>query len=396
MAYRAEITFNARKIYFFGLLIAVLYGLSPSISVSLFGSTINGLGNFQTMFFISLIAWSFFSFPINYRFLVKLEINEFRLLLITVLCVISYIAVQLAVYGDFKTAFIVAYTERTGVSLSGGFQFIFYPITSAVTVLILLLSVHLYGRRDRINIITASTLVTTVLLFAAIGSRNLLLWSFSGVLALFISRLRFGSIFLLVPALYFFAVLFAYLRNNGFFALLSGDIDHLYTSLSLEYFDPIVHEFGSSFRTFNLLDNSSAMSEIDQAPYGLFTSFILNQLPSFLKPVDFISFTNYISLRFAPPGEGIGSSPMTEIILSQGTSLFALCTIAVIFHWPAYFLRGLPALSFFTYCLVVAISFNIWRIGSAEILKMFASNVVLLMLFGRFCGARVLYFGKPK
>ena len=396
MRHNSRMIFDARKIYFFGLLIALLYGLSPNFSILFFGNTISEIGDFQFFFLVSFVVWGFLSFPLNNRFLVHLEVNEFRLLTSVALCLSAYVGVQIAVHGNFYTAFIIAYTERTGTALAGGLRYVVYPMTSAITVLISLLSIYVYTRVDRLNAITLSTLVMAIVIFGAIGSRNLLLWSFSGVLALFISRLRYGNIFLLVLGLYVSAVIFAYLRNNGFLLFLTGHIEHLYLPISFKYFDPIIHEFGSAFRTFSLLNNNEAIDQLNQAPYGIFSSFVLNQLPSYFKPTDFITMTNYISSQFAPVGEGIGSSPMTEINLSGGMSLLLLCTLAVFFYWPAYYLRWFPSLRFFSYSLIVAVSFNVWRIGSAEILKMFASNLVLLLLIGGAVGVRVLYFGKVR
>ena len=111
-----------------------------------------------------------------------------------------------------------------------------------------------------------------------------------------------------------------------------------------------------------------------------------------MKPSDFISFTNYISLLFAEPGEGIGSSPMTEAYLSSMGSLASLALFLTFVYWPAFYLRRWPALSFFTYALAVAVSFNIWRIGSAEILKMFASSAVALYVLAKVCRFRVFLF----
>ena len=191
-------------------------------------------------------------------------------------------------------------------------------------------------------------------------------------------------------------MLFAYVRNNGLLAYLTGSIDQLHDQLSWEYFDPMIHEFGSSYRTFTTITSNQMAGQIlDQAPYGQLPSFFLNQLPSFLKPSDFISFTDYISLIFAKEGEGIGSSPMTEAHLSDMASVLSLAFISIVIYWPAYYLRRWPALRFFTYTLTVAVCFNIWRIGSAELLKMFISNVIALLFLASVCGFRVLSFGSP-
>jgi hypothetical protein len=83
---------------------------------------------------------------------------------------------------------------------------------------------------------------------------------------------------------------------------------------------------------------------------------------------------------------------MTEAHLSGMVSLVSLAIVLTVVYWPAYYLRRWPSLSFFTYALAVAVCFNVWRIGSAEILKMFASSAVALFVLAKVCGFRVLSF----
>jgi hypothetical protein len=393
MTLHSELIFNARKIYFFGALIALLYGLSPLISVWLFDSELQGILPYSIYFLVCWVLVLTVCFPVNRRLLSKIEVNEFRLTIVIILVATIFVVTQVAFYGDFTTAFIVAYTERTGIELSGGMRFVFYPVTTAFISMVLLFTVHLYARRDRINIINVTVVMGSVLIFSALGSRNLLLWGFSGLLALVISRLRYRTILLLIIGIYMFAVFFAFARNNGLIAYLAGSIDHLYDQLSWVYFDPVIHEFGSSYRTFNLIaSDANAEQQLTHAPYGQLASFFINQLPSFIKPSDFISFTDYISLMFAERGEGIGSSPMTEAYLSGMASLASLAIFSTLVYWPAFYIRRWPALCLFTYALAVAVCFNVWRIGSAEILKMFLSGAVALFVLAKACGFRVLLF----
>lgn len=393
MRFQSELIFNARKIYFFGALIAFLYGLSPVISVWFFGSELPRIISYSMYFLVCLVLLLVICYPVNQRLMSKIDVNESRLRIGIVVAATIFIITQIAFYGDFTTAFIVAYTERGGVVLSGGMQYVFYPVTTAFISMVLLFTIHMYARRDRINIVNLTIVIGSVLIFSALGSRNLLLWGFSAVLALSISRLRYPTIVLLFVGIYLFSIFFAYARNNGLVAYLVGNIDQLYAQLSWEYFDPIIHEFGSSYRTFDLISSDPSVKQLlNHAPYGLLTSFFVNQLPSFMKPSDFISFSDYISLMFAKPGEGIGSSPMTEAYLSSMASLISLAIFLALVYWPAFYFRRWPALSFFTYALVVAVCFNVWRIGSAEILKMFASSLVALFVLAKACGFRVLLF----
>lgn len=397
MKFQSELIFDARRVYVFSVMIALLYGLSPAVSSFFFDSETPRLVQYELYFMSCALTLLLVSYPLNYRFRFKIEVNEPRLIIGMALGAVSFVATQITLYGDFTTAFIVAYTERAGAELSGGFRFIFYPITTAFISVVMLLATHLYMRRDRINLFSLSILAVSVLIFSTLGSRNLLLWSFSAVLALVISKLRYHSIFLLAFCLYLVAVLFAYARNNGLVAYITGNIDQIYDQLSWEYFDPLVHEFGSAYRTYiTITSNAVAEQQLEIAPYGQFSSFFINLLPSFMKPSNFISFTDYISLMFAEEGEGIGSSPMTEAYLSDMTSLASLAIVTAVVYWPAYYLRRWPALIFFTYALAVAFCYNVWRIGSAEILKMSASSVVSLLVLAKVCGFRVLLFKRSR
>lgn len=393
MKFQSELIFDARKIYFFGALIALLYGLSPVVSVWFFDTDAPRLGPYQFYFVICASVLAFVNFPINREFRARLAIHEPLLLLGMAVAASCFVLLQITVYGDFTSAFIVAYTERTGAEFTGGLRYIFYPTTTAFISLVMLLATHLYTRRDRINWLSGTLLIVSVLIFSALGSRNLLLWSLACALALYISKLKYRHIFLLVFSLYLLAVLFAFARNTGLIAYLTNTTERLDGLLTWAYFDPMIHEFGSSYRTFVTISSSyKAEEQLANAPYGQLTSFLVNQLPSFMKPSNFISFTDYISQLFADPGEGIGSSPMTEAYLSGMVSLVSLAFVGAVANWPAYYLRRWPTLNFFTYALAVAVCFNIWRIGSAEILKMFGSSVVALIILARLCAFQVLEF----
>ena len=218
MTYRFELVFNARKLYFFGTLVSLLYGLSPIISALLFDRVTPLILEFEVYFVICAAILLFITYPTNHRIKSTIEINEPRLIICMVLTAVSFIVTQIEYYGDFTTAFIVGYMERAGVVRSSGIRFIFAPIAVTFISMVLLLTIHLYARRDRINIGSLSLLAGSVFIMSALGSRNLLLWSFSAVFALFISKLRYLHILLLIVALYLVAVLFAYVRNQDLIA----------------------------------------------------------------------------------------------------------------------------------------------------------------------------------
>ncbi|CAH0149837.1 hypothetical protein SRABI118_00501 [Massilia sp. Bi118] len=383
------IRFDTYKLYLLGLLMALLYGFSPALSSLFFDTDVPGLGMYTMYFSLCLLAFFLVCYP-SVRFVeFRMEVSPTRLTTCYVIAVLSYIGVQIAHYGDFTSAFVVSYTDRTGVEIDGPIKFIFYPITTLFIAITFVYALHLYTEKSARSWWKVLLLASSMFLISALGSRNILLWCLSGVLALVISRLKFRYVFMLPMAFYLFAVLFAFIRNTGLLAVILGT-DEVSEGLSWVYFDPNIHEFGSSYRAFELIrSNSSAIEELSNAPYGQVSSFFINQLPSFLKPADFISFTEYISKLYAPPGEGIGSSPMLEALTSNGASLFLLIGLAAMFFWPAYYLRRGRSISFTALSLSIALFFNIWRIGSAEVYKMYISFVVVIFAIQPIIGLRL-------
>lgn len=368
---------------------ALLYGFSPALSALFFDTDVPGLGMYTMYFSLCLLAFFLVCFP-SVRFVqFRMEVSATRLTTCYVLAVLSYIAVQIAHYGDFTSAFVVSYTDRTGVEIEGPIKFIFYPITTLFIAITSVYALHLYTEKSARSWWKVLLLVISMFLISALGSRNILLWCLSGVLALIISRLKFRYVCMLPMAFYLFAVLFAFIRNTGLLAVILGT-DEISEGLSWIYFDPNIHEFGSSYRAFEIIrSNSAAIEELSNAPYGQVSSFFINQLPSFLKPADFISFTEYISKLYAQPGEGIGSSPMLEALTSNGASLFLLLGLAAMFFWPAYYLQRGRGISFTALSLSIALFFNVWRIGSAEVYKMYISFVVVIFAIQPIIGLRL-------
>lgn len=390
------ISFDTYKVSLLGFLMALLYGFSPTLSALIFDNDVPGLGMYTMYFSLCLLAFFLVCFPSVRYVRFDMQVSSIRLTFFYVVAVLLYIAVQIAHYGDFTSAFIVSYTDRTGVEVGGPIKFIFYPVTTLFTALTFVFAMHLYVDSSRRSIVKIILLLVSLFLISALGSRNILLWCLSGVLALVISRLKFRYVFLLPAVFYLFAVLFAFIRNTGLLSVILGR-DEVAEALSWIYFDPNIHEFGSSYRAFELIrSNSGAIEELLNAPYGQVSSFFVNQLPSFLKPEGFISFTEYISKLYAPPGEGIGSSPMLEALTSDGVSLCLLLGLAALFFWPIYYLKNGRCLSFTAVSLSIALFFNIWRIGSAEVFKMYISFVVIVFAIQPLIGLRLTRLSSGK
>jgi hypothetical protein len=385
-----KLVFNTKKVFLFGVLIALMYGLSPLVSVLLFRESLIFLHEYLAFFLICFVIFVVSIYPRAKYIKCSIDANEKSLRLGMLIVTTAYLLLQYSLYGDFTTAFFIPYRDRSGFALTGIFTNIYYPLTVCYTSVIFLFAIFLWGKKEKVTLLDLAFLAFSVVIFALLGSRNLLLWGFSAIAALFITKLRDHIIFLLVLILYIAAVLFAYFRNSGIVGFLLGNIDHLYYTPEFDYFDPLIHEFGSPYQAFELIYNSKNI--IDDAPYGLLESFFINQLPSFLKPKDFISFTEYLSFRFAAPGEGIGSSPMTEAYFSNFFTLAFFILILTFIKWPTSHSKKYKTLKFFTYCLAVAVIFNIWRIGSAEVFKMFLSNITILLLLSYIFRFRLISF----
>jgi hypothetical protein len=371
------------KVCAFGIAIALLYGLTPFASMVMYKTDILVHDLYLKYFITCLSIFLLIIYPVRKSISWLITVSEIRMLVLLLVAGVLFVLIQLQLYGDYERAFVVAYTDRTGATLTGILQYVYYPVTLIYVSTLLLYTTYLYSNRKRVNIANSVVILCSLLLLSAMGSRNLLLWSLSGLMCGIVSKTKYRNLILLVILLYLLSVLFAYVRNNGLLLFLLGRIDYLYTDITWQYFDPLAHEFGSAYRTFK--EVTIFRDSLVSAPYGIMSSIVYNQLPSFLKPTDFVSFTNYMSYILADPGEGIGSSPMTEAYLSNMQSLPFIAGLAILVYWPAYYMHRWPRLTLISYSLVIAVSFNVWRIGSAEILKMYLSSVLVTMVLAWVC-----------
>lgn len=377
-----------RNIYLFTLFIALFYGLTPLFSSYIFGSDVKNLGIFSFYFSVYFLLVSLLFFvPKKSKQIFLIQVNLNRIRTLQVISLFLFISINIALYGSFQKAFIDSYISRTGVDFSGPIALIFYPILVLFTSSLSIYSISILTSKRRIlDLVLLSLSILTIF---ALGSRNILLWSLSGVALFFISKVKTKSLIFFLFGIYFFTIFFAYMRNTGIISMLTKSDFNSIKAPDKTYYDPLIHEFGSSYRTFDMVLNS--FFPLSNSPYGLKESYILNILPSFLKPTEFITQTNYISQILAEPGEGLGNSPMTELLIN-GTSalIFFLLNILIVIYPAFYLSKKSPTFSFLSLSLLIAFSFNIWRIGSPEILKMYLSSLLSISFVAFLSRFRVL------
>lgn len=377
------------KIRFFGICIALLYGLSPLGAVIFFDEQLPHLASYLLVFGFCCIYFFGITFSRVNQYIFQVNVSGQRIAILLVIAILAFTLVQANFYSDFYSAFIAAYTSRTGIESDTDLKYIFYPATALFTFGTFISVIYIYSSRSSNKRRVLALVVIATLLTAGLGSRNTLLWSYSGLLTLIVSRINKSTIALLVGAMYLFAIIFAYIRNSGYLAYLLG-LDDLFGALDWAYFNPLAHEFSGPYRLFEMiLDTVDYSSVVAAAPYGMWSSLLLNMLPLILKPEGFISFTNYLSTIFANEGEGVGSSPMAELLLTNGVSLAFITLIGFLVFWPKYFIKNIDLYRMLSILLWIAIYFNFWRIGTPELLKYFLSIVVVGIVTQRFLGLSV-------
>jgi hypothetical protein len=385
-----RLTFDLRRIAFLGICVAILYGAAPMVAALAFDERLPFASEYTNDFMLVLIFAGLLSFPIVKDLHIDVELDLRRLTVLMMLATLAFATMQVSVYSSFEAAFVSAYTERAGIAPEGGLRFLFAPLLMVFLACLFLCSIFMRSKRGgRLNwLLLVSMTVATALVFG-LGSRNSLLWGYSGLLAVLVSRLRYRSIFLVAVSLYLMAVSFAYVRNNAVLAYFLGVTD-ITAPLTLDYFNPIIHEFGSSYRLFEMISSDPYSHVVaHSAPYGLAESLYLNMLPLAWKPDDFVSFTGYLSRVYAQLGQGVGSSPMTEMLFSGGWSLAMVALVVALINWPPQYLHGMPWYRFVCVGASIAIYFNFWRIGTAELLKMYFSFAVTLFAVGYVVGLRI-------
>lgn len=391
-----QLTFDLRRIAFLGVCVALLYGCAPIVAAWLFDERLPFVWGYTDAFLIALLVAGLLAFPVIDKVSFDFSVNINKLVALTVLATLGFMVMQVSIYSSFEAAFVSAYTERAGIEPEGGLRFLFSPLLMIFLACLFLCLLALVATGRKLNwLLILATIGATAFVFG-LGSRNSLLWGYSGVLALWVSRLRYRNILIMAVSLYLGAVLFAYVRNNAVLAFVFG-IGDIVAPLTANYFNPIIHEFGSSYRLYDMINSDPYANTVSHsAPYGLTDSLFYNMLPLAWKPDGFISFTNYLSQVYANVGEGVGSSPMTEFFFSDGWSLAMIALVIALTCWPPMYLRSFPFYRFACVGLSAAIYFNFWRIGTAELLKMFYSFVVAFMLLKWLVDVRVVESSKSE
>jgi hypothetical protein len=384
------ISVNPSKIFLFNGLIGLVYGLSPLLSNSIFHEPTPFLSSYNLNFIFCYALYIIFSMNLCNGITFTFNLSLSKAFFVFIISCSFYIWSKVSVYGSFEAAFIASYNERTGIDIKGIERVLFAPLGVFFTASLFVYSVSIASTKSKFRSIHAAILSMGLVIALSTGSRNLLLFSLCGVLAIFISRLRCIYVVLVPIMVYCVSVLLVMLRNHGIVLLLNGEASISY--FEFDYFNPAIHEYFTTYNVYRVAIENGADSSLSAAPYGLYSSFVYNVLPYALKPSDFISFSEYYSLLYAPPGEGIGSSPVLELFLSNYLSLPLLFFVLFIIFT---FQRNLKKnfLKFTLISLSIAFSFNFWRIGTAENFKMFLSYLIAILIVYKITLANINHAG---
>jgi hypothetical protein len=336
-----------------------------------------------------------FIFGKRYIYVLIPSLKEGRLFLTGLVLFILLAAILLAIYGSFQAAIISSYTSRTGVELSGYISYIYYPLLMfSVSYVSLVLSIAIFvssANRKRIPLLIIVGLF--LLVFLTSGNRNLVLWSIAVPLALFVGKAPVWKTIGLVSLMVFVSILMAAFRNYGIEGIASFKFP------PFEYWNPIVHEYGTSYRLYDLIVNNDIIISGFEDPLESYLNGIQNLLPSVLKPSEYVSFSTALSRQYASNGEGLGNSPVAEVIYNWYLPAFFIQVLPVILvvilaslqtktagHYRYLFMAYLRLASLGA---LIIVSFNFWRIGFSELIKIELSYIFAFVLCGVFLGKQV-------
>lgn len=380
-----------RSLSAFFLLVSLTYALTPTVSSIFFGYKADGLMLFTLialfMIFILVIMVAFLP---RYFILDAFELRTFPTIVLGGALLFLVMGVLISIYGSLQSAIISPYQSRTGVLYSGIASIIYNPLLVFISAYNGLVISHILFFRTPLgnsySVMLALVPFLFLLIFLISGNRNLILWSISLPMAIWIGRRSLMSIFFLLAALVFLSVLAAAFRNFGL-----ANISN-FSFPDAQYWNPIVHEYGTTFRVFDLLVNKD--NEIRGfTVYGQsYLDTFLNFLPSWLKPEGYQSFSTAISSQYAKNGEGLGGSPVAEVILNGYFPAVIIQTLPILFlFFFTRLRRGQKNFRFSEFLKYAALAgliiacFNFWRIGFSEL-----SKIILSITFGYFVVFRLV------
>lgn len=362
------------NLLYFSILVGLLYTLS-GMGVSLRYPNISFTNYyFISFYFILLFITSIFFTP-NKIFITFSSPYKVKLLsLLTFLFLLMFILAKSSHYGGFDKAFLVSYTERTGYgdsSIVNLFTFLLVGFSSILTFYTYI-NFKLYGKYS-INILLV---LFVILIFVIGGNRNLVLFILSITFSFIILRSSFNKILTFFILIYFLLVMVSWIRNFGLLMLLDGSV----ALPPLNYFDPSVHEFGTSANVYAIYESSTINFKYT-LPSSYFFIFI-NLFSSIANEFNILSFSDKFSLVFANNGEGLGMSPVVEVLYSNGFGLpIQFLPFFIPFFIALRISRNNIFLSMLFFGLSLVASFNLWRIDFSVVLKL----QFLILLFSSFC-----------
>ena len=346
----------------FSILIALLYTLS-AIGVSYRYPNIDYAYYYIISFSIIFLMLLFkYIMPHSVAVAKPPHFKTFPLSILLFSLFFTFIVVKTSLYGSFDNAFFTSYTSRTGHNSSGIFNVVMFLLVGNTALLLLICYLNWTFYRS-FSIFSFLFLISTIFFLIIGGNRNLVLFVISCTLCFWVLSSTTKKIFFGFMSLYILMVLVAWFRNFGFSMLIDGSISFP----SLNYFDPSVHEFGTSANVYSIYMSSYNLN------YPLHSSYffiIINLIPNFASSFGVVSFSDYFSIVHANNGEGLGMSPVVEIIYNSGYGLFIqFLPLFIPFFIAVRLLKSNILVSMIFFGVSLIASFNLWRIDFSVVLK---------------------------
>ncbi|MBP9742725.1 MAG: hypothetical protein KBD37_05125 [Burkholderiales bacterium] len=378
----------SRNILAFFVLVSVVYVFAPLISTYIFDVPYDYLAIylFESSLLVLFIMAAFLCSK-HFVYLDVPQIKLIRTILMGWLLLGLLLGCLITIYGSVQAALFASYIMRTGVEIPGTIKYIFYPVLTSATVYVSIGTSIMIIRKNELvpaHFIIILIFIAILAVFAISGNRNLILWSISTPVAIFIGRSKLVTILILTSVMIFASYIMAIARNIG------AENIARFSMPVFEAWNPMGQEFSTTYRIFRVLDSEDMQINGYELPFSSYVLGIVNFLPSFAKPDDYKSFSNAISSQLGEHGEGLGNSPVGEVSYN---GIFPAILIQILpfilvlkFIWNNPFSRKYVnmdnLLKMALLGSLVIMSFNFWRIGFAELVKIVLSYIVAYLIIG--------------
>ena len=174
----------------FFILVSFMYVFSPIISNTFFSFLPEGLLEFTAIGLLLVSLVIFYKFISRRYFYIKpAELNGKLCVIFGCFLVFTLVSFLEIIYGSFENAVLMSYNARTGLNLTGLVGRLYYPLIVVIAGYIsLVLSDFLFFKRmvAPLRYMSALIAITLLLIFIGSGNRNIVLWSISLPIAIYV------------------------------------------------------------------------------------------------------------------------------------------------------------------------------------------------------------------